>query len=80
MTPETLLLFAGALVALFATPGPGTATMVARTLDAGPWNAAIYGSGILLGDVFWFTLAVTGLSALATQLSGGFWNMPGVFF
>jgi len=72
MSPENLLLFAGALLVLFITPGPGIAAMVARTLDAGPVNAAIYGSGILLGDMFWFTLAVTGLSALATQLSG-FW-------
>jgi len=72
MTPENLLLFAGALLVLFITPGPGIAAMVARTLDAGPLNAAIYGLGILLGDMFWFTLAVTGLSAVATQLSG-FW-------
>ncbi|WP_300544072.1 LysE family translocator [Maricaulis sp.] len=72
MTPENLLLFAGALLVLFVTPGPGIAAMIARTLDAGPWHAAMYGVGILTGDMFWFTLAVTGLSALATQL-GAFW-------
>lgn len=72
MTPENLLLFAGALLVLFLTPGPGIAAMIARTLDAGPWNAATYGAGILLGDMVWFTLAVTGLSALATQLAA-FW-------
>lgn len=72
MTPENLLLFAGALLVLFITPGPGIAAMIARTLDAGPWHAATYGAGILTGDVFWFTLAVTGLSALATQLAA-FW-------
>lgn len=72
MTVESLFLFAGALLVLFLTPGPGIAAMIARTLDAGPWNAATYGSGILLGDIFWFTLAVTGLSALATQLET-FW-------
>lgn len=68
MTLESLLLFAGALLILFVTPGPGIAAMIARTLDAGPWHAAIYGAGILTGDMFWFTLAVTGLSAVAQQL------------
>ena len=72
MTLENLVLFAGALLVLFITPGPGIAAMIARTLDAGPWHAATYGVGILTGDMFWFTLAVTGLSAVATQL-GGFW-------
>lgn len=72
MSPENLLLFAGALLVLFVTPGPGIAAMIARTLDTGPWHAAVYGVGILTGDIFWFTLAVTGLSALATQLAG-FW-------
>lgn len=72
MSIENLILFAGALFLLFLTPGPGIAAMIARTLDAGPWNAATYGVGILTGDIFWFTLAVTGLSALATQL-GTFW-------
>ena len=72
MTIENLLMFAGALLVLFLTPGPGIAAMVARTLDAGPWHAAVYGVGILTGDMFWFTLAVSGLSALATQL-GGVW-------
>ena len=72
MTFQTLLLFAGALLVLFVTPGPGIAAMIARTLDTGPWHAAMYGVGILLGDIFWFTLAVTGLSAIATQLAA-FW-------
>jgi threonine/homoserine/homoserine lactone efflux protein len=72
VTIETLLLFAGALLVLFVTPGPGIAAMIARTLDTGPWHAALYGSGILLGDMFWFTLAVTGLSTVAQQL-GPFW-------
>jgi len=72
MSPENLLMFAGALVVLFLTPGPGIAAMIARTLDAGPWHAAMYGVGILTGDIFWFTLAVTGLAAVADQL-GAFW-------
>jgi threonine/homoserine/homoserine lactone efflux protein len=72
MSIDNLLMFAGALLLLFTIPGPGIAAMVARTLDAGPWHAAIYGAGILTGDMFWFTLAVTGLSAVAQHL-GGVW-------
>lgn len=72
MFPDYLLPFAGALVILFLTPGPGIAAMIARTLDTGPWHAAMYGVGILTGDIIWFTLAVTGLSALAQTL-GPFW-------
>ena len=72
MFPDFLLPFAGALVILFLTPGPGIAAMIARTLDTGPWHAAMYGVGILTGDIFWFTLAVTGLSAVAETL-GPFW-------
>ena len=70
MTLTDLAVFAGALLVLFVLPGPGIAAMIARTLDAGPWHAAVYGAGILLGDMIWFTLAVTGLAVLATQLSG----------
>lgn len=72
MFPDYLPLFAGALLLLFITPGPGIAAMIARTLDTGPWHAGMYGVGILTGDVFWFTLAITGLSALAETL-GPFW-------
>ena len=72
MSFENLLMFAGALVVLFMTPGPGIAAMIARTIDTGPWHAAMYGVGILCGDIFWFTLAVTGLAAVADQL-GAFW-------
>lgn len=77
MTFENMMLFAGALVVLFLTPGPGIAAMIARTLDAGPWHAAMYGVGILTGDIFWFTLAVTGLAAVAEQL-GAFWLLAKV--
>jgi len=72
MFPDFLIPFAGALLVLFVTPGPGIAAMIARTLDTGPWHAALYGVGILCGDMVWFTLAVLGLSAVAEAL-GPFW-------
>ena len=63
MTPLTLAAFAGAIFILFFTPGPGNVAMVARTLDAGPAHGFVYGGGIITGDIFWLTVAITGLSA-----------------
>lgn len=66
MSALTLLAFTGALTVLFFTPGPGNVTMVARTLDDGPVYGFVYGGGIITGDIVWMTIAVTGLSALAS--------------
>ena len=65
MTLATLAAFAAAILVLFMTPGPGNLAMVARTLGGGPAHGVSYGLGILTGDVFWLTLAITGLSAAA---------------
>ena len=47
--------------------------MVARTLDAGPVHGFIYGGGIITGDIFWFTVAVTGLTALSGAVGPWVW-------
>lgn len=73
MPIESHLLFAGALLILFFTPGPGNVAMVARTLDAGPAHGFIYGAGIITGDIFWFTVAVTGLTAVADRIGPAGW-------
>ncbi len=76
MTLLSLAAFAGALFVLFFTPGPGNVAMVARTLDAGPVHGFVYGGGIITGDIFWLTVAITGLSAAAQAASayaGWFW-------
>lgn len=72
MDALSLLAFAGALAILFITPGPGNVAMVARTLDDGPVHGYTYGAGIITGDIFWMTVAVTGLSALTS--TGGPWD------
>lgn len=69
MTLPTLAAFAGAIFVLFFTPGPGNVAMVARTLDAGPVHGFVYGAGIITGDIFWLTVAITGLSAAAEAAS-----------
>lgn len=73
MSPDSLTLFAAALLILFFTPGPGNVAMVARTLDAGPAQGFIFGAGIITGDIFWFTVAVTGLTAVADRIGPAGW-------
>lgn len=68
MDLHNLLLFAGAILVLFFTPGPGIAAMIARTLQSGPRQGALYGLGIVSGDMIWLTLAVLGLSSLSDVL------------
>ena len=63
MTFATLAAFAASLLILFLTPGPGVLAMVGRTLNGGVWSGASYGFGILTGDIFWLTVAITGLAA-----------------
>jgi len=48
-----------------ASPGPGVAAVVARSLARGTVGAPAFIVGFLIGDLAWFTLAATGLAALA---------------
>jgi threonine/homoserine/homoserine lactone efflux protein len=48
-----------------AVPGPGVAAVVARSLARGSAGAPAFIAGFMVGDLVWFTLAATGLAALA---------------
>ena len=48
-----------------ATPGPGVAAVIARSLAHGTRGAGAFIAGYLVGDLLWFTVAVAGLAALA---------------
>jgi threonine/homoserine/homoserine lactone efflux protein len=48
-----------------ASPGPGVAAIVARSLSRGTQGAPAFIAGFLIGDLVWFTVAATGLAALA---------------
>lgn len=57
-----LLLYAGALVILFLTPGPVWLAMMARALSGGfaaAWPLAL---GVAVGDILWPLVAVLGIS------------------
>jgi threonine/homoserine/homoserine lactone efflux protein len=48
-----------------ATPGPGVAAVIARSLTHGMRGAPAFIAGFLVGDLIWFAAATAGLAALA---------------
>ncbi|HVV93519.1 MAG TPA: LysE family translocator [Hyphomicrobiales bacterium] len=65
MSPSTLLLFAGLLLLGSASPGPAVVALVARTLGHGRRGLPGFIAGLIVGDVFWLTVAVLGLAVVA---------------
>ena len=60
-----LLTFCAVYALAVATPGPGIAAIIARSLAHGSKGAPAFIAGFLAGDLVWFTIAATGLAALA---------------
>ncbi|MGP9803490.1 LysE family translocator [Paracoccus sp. NSM] len=64
---EALWLYAGAMVAIWLTPGPVWVAIMARGLSggwAGVWPLAF---GVVIGDLLWPLVAIFGLSLVAGQ-------------
>jgi hypothetical protein len=59
------LAFCAVYAIAVATPGPGIAALLARSLAHGMRGAAAYIAGFLVGDLTGFVGAAAGLSALA---------------
>lgn len=57
-----LLLYAGALVVLFLTPGPVWLALMARALSGGFQAAWPLALGVAVGDIVWPLVAVLGIS------------------
>jgi threonine/homoserine/homoserine lactone efflux protein len=72
MSASGLLLFGAVYALSVATPGPGVAAVVARSLANGTRGAAAFIGGFIAGDLLWFTAAATGLSALAENAHTAF--------
>ena len=62
ITSADLILYAGALLVLFLTPGPVWVALIARTLSSGFQGAWPLAMGVVVGDVLWPFLAILGVS------------------
>ena len=70
ITPDGLLLYCGALVILFLTPGPVWVAIIARGLTggfSGAWPLAV---GVAIGDMVWPLAAIFGLSWIVSVYAG----------
>jgi threonine/homoserine/homoserine lactone efflux protein len=65
MTVYGLAVFGVVYALAVATPGPAVAAVVARSLARGMRGSPAFIAGFLIGDLAWFTVATTGLAALA---------------
>src|SRR4051794_9228515 len=65
MTWTGMLTFCAVYALAVATPGPGIAAIIARSLAHGSKGAPAFIAGFVAGDLVWFTIAATGLAALA---------------
>jgi threonine/homoserine/homoserine lactone efflux protein len=64
-----LLFYAGALMVLFATPGPVWVALLARAMSGG-FNAAWpLAAGVTIGDALWPLVAIFGLTWIVAQFS-----------
>lgn len=78
-----VMLYAGALLVLFLTPGPVWVGLIARTLSGGFHAAWPLALGVVVGDVLWSLLAIFGVSWVLS-VYGGFlealkWVAAGMF-
>jgi threonine/homoserine/homoserine lactone efflux protein len=65
MSVSGLGIFCAVYFLAVATPGPGVAAVLARSLAHGTRGAGAFIAGYLVGDLLWFTVAAAGLAALA---------------
>lgn len=69
MDHARLLVFAAAYLAVLILPGPGVTALVARVLARGTGGAPAFIAGFVAGSLAWFTVAATGLAALASTFA-----------
>lgn len=72
MSLASLLVFAAAYLAVVILPGPGVTALVARVLARGTKGAPAFVAGCIAGSLVWFTVAATGLAAIAATFADVF--------
>lgn len=70
ITAHELLLYAGALIILFMTPGPVWVALLARSLSGGFQGAWPLAIGVAIGDILWPLVAVLGVAWLVSEFAG----------
>jgi threonine/homoserine/homoserine lactone efflux protein len=65
MTLYGFAVFCAVYALAVASPGPGVAAVVARSLARGAQGSPAFIAGFVVGDLVWFTVAATGLAAIA---------------
>jgi len=70
LSPGDMLLYAGALLILFLTPGPVWLAVMARAVSGGFASAWPLAFGVALGDVVWPFLAILGVSWVVSEYDG----------
>jgi len=65
MTLSALLIFAGTVFVVAASPGPSVAALVARVISRGYRAVLPFLAAMWLGEAIWLGLAVSGLAVLA---------------
>lgn len=72
MSVYGFLAFCAVYTLAVATPGPGVAAVLARSLAHGSRGAPAFIAGFLIGDLTWFIVAATGLAAIAQTAQTAF--------
>lgn len=72
MSPESLVALALTLAVFAVTPGPGMLAVLSCAVARGFRPALALGTGLVLGDLVYMTLAVQGMALLAQALGGLF--------
>jgi len=72
VTLTGILTFCAVYALAVATPGPGVAAIIARSLAHGFKGAPAFIAGFVVGDLVWFGIAATGLAALAKTAAAVF--------
>lgn len=69
-SPTDLLLYAGAILILFLTPGPVWVALTARALSGGFASAWPLAVGVVIGDILWPLLAILGVAWIVSVFDG----------
>ncbi len=72
MTFSGLLIFAGIYLAAVASPGPGMALVIARSLGRGLQGLPWFIAGFVMGDLLLMTMAACGLAYVAQTFETAF--------